>query len=44
MLLFLVLLGFAGMLIFHSFPVVVYLLLWQVIVCTFFYICERMER
>ena len=44
MLLGLILFGIAGIVVFHSFPAVVYLLVWYELIVTCFYINERIER
>lgn len=44
MLLALILFGIAGIVVFHSFPAVVYMLVWYVLIVTCFYISERSER
>lgn len=44
MLAMLILLGIAGIVVFHAVPAVVYMLVWYTMVVTVCYICERRER
>ena len=44
MLLFLVLCGIVGIIVFHTIPAIVYMLVWYTLAVTLFYITERYEE
>lgn len=43
MLLLMVLMGIIGIVIFHAFPIITYLFGWYTLICTIFFITERIE-